>query len=122
MGPRLRVFDSSPMNLLYLQAADVPSTDIRPYFIRVRNFIRHALDSGGKVYVHCGRGRSRSASMVLAYLVGECGMSLRSAFAHVLRQRAVPGLDLGAERGAEREDQPTDAHRRPVATGGGRCG
>lgn len=39
-----------------------------------------AVKSGGKVYVHCETGKSRSATIVLAYRVKCRGESLRAAY------------------------------------------
>jgi hypothetical protein len=44
------------------------------------NFISGAIGAGGRVYVHCETGKSRSAAVVLAYRVRCCGESLRTAY------------------------------------------
>ncbi|XP_073829119.1 dual specificity protein phosphatase 13B isoform X2 [Musca autumnalis] len=48
---------------------DAPTTDISRYFYVAAKFIESALNSGGKVLVHCLVGMSRSATCVLAYLM-----------------------------------------------------
>eukprot|EP00906_Rhabdomonas_costata_P019325 RCo028233 len=55
-------------------------------------FIQEALDQGGVVFVHCMQGKSRSASLVIAYVMRAYGMSLDDALAKVqeLRSCAKP--------------------------------
>ena len=43
----------------------------------------------GKVLVHCVMGRSRSASLVLAYLMMEQGLSVVGAIEHVRQRRCI---------------------------------
>mmetsp|Transcript_48558 Transcript_48558/g.152579 ORF Transcript_48558/g.152579 Transcript_48558/m.152579 type:complete len:230 (-) Transcript_48558:53-742(-) len=50
-------------------------------------FIDGALRAGGCVLVHCAAGASRSATVVLAYLVLHAGMTLRAAFVHLWGRR-----------------------------------
>jgi len=54
-------------------------------------FIDCAKDNNGKVLVHCMRGRSRSASVVIAYLMARQKMSLKDAFVHVKQKRPIIG-------------------------------
>mmetsp|Transcript_6827 Transcript_6827/g.13020 ORF Transcript_6827/g.13020 Transcript_6827/m.13020 type:complete len:311 (-) Transcript_6827:47-979(-) len=78
-----------------IQVADVQNSDLRPFFPKMRSFVQDARKKGGKVYVHCAQGRSRSCTMVLSYLIYEESMSLRAAFAHVLQRRDVSAINLG---------------------------
>ncbi|XP_036406330.1 dual specificity protein phosphatase 13-like [Megalops cyprinoides] len=51
-------------------ANDVPTFDLSPYFYPAADYIHEALNSpGARIFVHCAVGVSRSASLVLAYLM-----------------------------------------------------
>lgn len=58
-------------------------------------FVGTALKTGGIVVVHCAAGISRSATVVLAFLVAAYGMTLRQAFARVLAARPVVWPNAG---------------------------
>ena len=49
-------------------------------------FIREIIQSGGKVYIHCGAGVGRAPSMAAAYLMAE-GRSLEEALALIRKVR-----------------------------------
>lgn len=49
-------------------------------------FIREVIQSGGKVYIHCGAGVGRAPSMAAAYLMSE-GYSLEEALALIRKPR-----------------------------------
>lgn len=82
-------------SIFSVQVADVQNTDLRPFFPQMCNFVAEALKHGGKVYVHCAQGRSRSCTMVLSYLISEEKMSLRDAWVHVLQRRDVSAINNG---------------------------
>lgn len=65
---------------------DVPDEDIGKYFISTRDFLDKARRENGTVLVHCYAGVSRSATIVIAYLIS-LGMSLEDALAYVIKKR-----------------------------------
>jgi len=58
-----------------LQVNDVPWENLGRHFMDAALFIRQALKSGGRIFVHCWAGISRSTSCICAYLMYEYGMS-----------------------------------------------
>lgn len=46
-------------------------------------FICSARKEGGKILVHCMEGKSRSTSIVIAYLMNSQGLSLLKSYQHV---------------------------------------
>merc|ERR1712080_77129 len=71
------------------QVIDMPNSDISAHFNTATAFIQKALNSGGKVLVHCLMGRSRSACLVLAYLILSCDMDIITAVNTVIPHRDV---------------------------------
>ncbi|XP_012733532.3 dual specificity protein phosphatase 13 [Fundulus heteroclitus] len=67
-------------------ANDLPTFDLSPFFYPAAEFIHLALLSGGRIFVHCAVGVSRSAALVLAYLMIHHRLSLLSSI-HCVQQR-----------------------------------
>ena len=59
---------------------DSAAVELDCYFDTAVVFMREAVQGGGRVYVHCETGKSRSATVVLAYRVSCRGESLRDAY------------------------------------------
>ncbi|KAM9188021.1 uncharacterized protein V3H86_005001 [Mergus octosetaceus] len=73
-----------------VEAFDDPSFDLSIFFYDAANFIGKALNtSGGKVFVHCAMGVSRSASLVLAFLMIHKNMTLVDALKTVGSHRNI---------------------------------
>lgn len=74
---------------------DVEEEEITPYFSHASSFIDSALSSGGGVLVHCHAGRSRSCSLVLAWLITRRRWSLKKAMEFLLEKRPQAAPNAG---------------------------
>lgn len=88
---------SYPNDFVYevIGVADRNDTNLRQYFDKCFNFIDEAKRQGGGVLVHCFVGRSRSVTIVVAYLMKRNGMRLSEALAHVKSKRPQAGPNSG---------------------------
>ncbi|XP_073022372.1 dual specificity protein phosphatase PHS1-like isoform X2 [Primulina eburnea] len=71
---------------------DIEDANIRDIFQEAHDFIDHVEQIGGKVLVHCFEGKSRSATLVLAYLMLRKNFTLLEAWNALKRvhRRAQP--------------------------------
>ncbi|XP_067654797.1 dual specificity protein phosphatase 3-like [Haliotis asinina] len=72
-----------------IEAIDHMSFNLYPFFQESADFIQKALDSGGKVLVHCIQGVSRSATLAVAFLMLKCHMTVKDALRLVRSHREV---------------------------------
>lgn len=97
-----------------------PPADLLPHVEAANAFIAGARACGGAVLVHCYAGQSRSAALVIAYLMQAQGLGLMEAWALTraarpcaqpnsgfLRQLALYGKRLAAAGGACAPEAPT---------------
>ncbi|XP_070760495.1 serine/threonine/tyrosine-interacting protein isoform X1 [Enoplosus armatus] len=80
---------------LVLDIADNPVENIIRFFPTTKEFIDSCLATGGKVLVHGNAGISRSAALVIAYLMETFGMKYRDAFSHVQERRFCINPNVG---------------------------
>lgn len=66
---------------------DSGKEELRPHIDGCLGFMNEAITAGGGVLVHCFAGKSRSSSMVIAYLMLERGMEYFAAFDLVRSKR-----------------------------------
>ncbi|DBA89125.1 hypothetical protein WJX77_003176 [Trebouxia sp. C0004] len=77
-----RVWQLSMKHML-IDMPDMAEANLLPHFQQAVKFISSAIGSNGKVLVHCQAGVSRSACVVLAYLMTTERTSMESALASV---------------------------------------
>ncbi|CAL8107023.1 unnamed protein product [Orchesella dallaii] len=74
---------------LGIPALDIMTFKISPFFDQAANFIESALNSNGKVLVHCYMGVSRSATLAMVYLMIKKKMSAVEALSQLRTARNV---------------------------------
>ncbi|XP_057682867.1 dual specificity protein phosphatase 13-like [Corythoichthys intestinalis] len=83
-------FYGSSVEYYGVPADDSPSFDLSPYFLPCSKYIDSALNkTGASVLVHCVVGVSRSASLVLAFLMICHGLTLLDAIHKVKERRWI---------------------------------
>eukprot|EP01017_Pseudomicrothorax_dubius_P026315 TRINITY_DN2926_c0_g1_i6.p1 TRINITY_DN2926_c0_g1~~TRINITY_DN2926_c0_g1_i6.p1 ORF type:complete len:110 (+),score=16.36 TRINITY_DN2926_c0_g1_i6:398-727(+) len=75
--------------MLKHNAIDIPSQDLKSKFNESIEFINLARSRGENVLVHCYAGISRSATIVIAYLLREYKYRLEEALAYVVAKRSI---------------------------------
>ncbi|KAK6929292.1 Dual specificity phosphatase, catalytic domain [Dillenia turbinata] len=78
---------------LWLQ--DSPSEDITSILYDVFDYFEDVREQGGRVFVHCCQGVSRSTSLVIAYLMWREGQSFDDAFQYVKAARGIADPNMG---------------------------
>ena len=78
-----------------LNVADTKFTDLQQHFDECFNYIEQAKRAGGSVLVHCFAGMSRSATIVLSYLMKKHGLRVSQALAHVKSKRPQAAPNAG---------------------------
>lgn len=83
-------FYGSAMEYHGVPANDLPTFDISPYFYPSADYIHKVLSTpGARIFVHCAVGVSRSASLVLAYLMIYHHFTLLDAIKKVKENRWI---------------------------------
>jgi len=83
--------NAHPEDFIYHDAhlMDVEDQDLAHALQPVFEFIEQARQANERVLVHCVVGKSRSASVVISYLMKFHAMKLREAFHHVKERRSL---------------------------------
>ncbi|KAG8045135.1 hypothetical protein GUJ93_ZPchr0008g13835 [Zizania palustris] len=77
----------SEFNYKKIEVLDRPDIDLAKHFDECFSFIDESISTGGNVLVHCFAGRSRSVTIVVAYLMKKHQMSFQSALSLVRSKR-----------------------------------
>lgn len=78
-----------------LPLIDLPVFKVTPHLDASYLFISEALKSGGTVLVHCARGRSRSAAVMVAYMMRSKRITYAEAVNRVKNARREIALNSG---------------------------
>nr|XP_010937716.1 protein-tyrosine-phosphatase MKP1 [Elaeis guineensis] len=78
---------------LWLQ--DSLTEDITSILYDVFDYFEDVREQGGRVFVHCCQGVSRSTSLVIAYLMWREGQSFDDAFQYVKAARGIANPNVG---------------------------
>ncbi|XP_076654009.1 dual specificity protein phosphatase MPK-4 isoform X1 [Halictus rubicundus] len=77
------------LTIKYIQITDMPREDLLTHFGDSYEFINHALETNCRILVHCYFGVSRSATLVIAYLMKKYGKSFSDTFEVVKEKRQI---------------------------------
>ncbi|KAL3841906.1 hypothetical protein ACJMK2_019995 [Sinanodonta woodiana] len=80
-----------PVNIKFMgiEADDMCTFNLTPWFKKAADFIEEAVSGGGKVMVHCVQGVSRSATILIAYLMLKQKMTVQQAVRSVRAKREI---------------------------------
>jgi len=79
----------------HIPANDVPTEQLDKYFPYAIQIIEDELTRGNKVLVHCLAGISRSATIVIAYLMWKYRWSFPTAYEYVKTKRPIIDPNFG---------------------------
>lgn len=99
---------------LTIELLDVPETNIREHFDTAHAFLRriHAERKDATVLIHCNAGISRSATLVLSWLMRMEGLSLSDAMATLKAARSSCRPNDGFMRQLREYEQQLEQERR----------
>lgn len=87
----MRLYERLGIEHVWINIADDPLDNISQYFAYCIN----SMLIDGNVLVHCTAGISRSATIVIKYIMYECNMSKEDAIAYVRSKRPVINPNWG---------------------------
>ncbi|XP_071755035.1 dual specificity phosphatase 28 [Centroberyx gerrardi] len=98
-------FPASGVATLRIPVYDDPNEDLYSHFDRCADAIQEEANRGGRSVVYCKNGRSRSATVCVAYLMKHRKLSLTDAFQKVKTARHVIDPNPGFMAQLERYEQ-----------------
>ncbi|KAF7652140.1 hypothetical protein LDENG_00100950 [Lucifuga dentata] len=82
-------FPAAAVSMLRIPVYDDPSEDLYSHFDRCADAIQEEAERGGRSVVYCKNGRSRSATVCVAYLMKHRKLTLSDALQKVKTARHV---------------------------------
>lgn len=104
-------FPSMRVSTLRVSVYDDPQEDLYKYFDCCADAIASEAERGGRTVVYCKNGRSRSATVCVAYLMKHQGLTLTDAFQIVKSARSVVEPNPGFWTQLERYEQELKIRR-----------
>ncbi|XP_071379206.1 dual specificity phosphatase 28 [Centroberyx affinis] len=98
-------FPASGVATLRIPVYDDPNEDLYSHFDHCADAIQEEANRGGRSVVYCKNGRSRSATICVAYLMKHRKLSLTDAFQKVKTARHVIDPNPGFMAQLERYEQ-----------------
>ncbi|XP_026727471.1 dual specificity protein phosphatase MPK-4-like [Trichoplusia ni] len=89
------ILERTNLTFKYVKLADVPKEDMISHLPETNEFIKQAVADGGIVLVHCHFGVSRSAAVVIGYIMEKYGLCYEEAFTLVKSKRRFVGPNMG---------------------------
>lgn len=91
-----KIQDALPnVKLKFIQITDMPREDLLTHFEDSNRFIYSALNNDNKILVHCYFGVSRSAAIVIAFVMKKYNLSFEKAYQVVKAKRRFVGPNPG---------------------------
>ncbi len=104
-------FFSDSFKYLNIRVQDIDSNDLLREFDLTYKFISEAKEQSTACLVHCKMGISRSASVVIAFIMKEMEMNLRNAHGFVKQKRSCINPNKGFMQQLETYESILNAHK-----------
>ncbi|KAK7158666.1 hypothetical protein R3I94_005109 [Phoxinus phoxinus] len=104
-------FPTIRVSTLRVPVYDDPNEDLYKYFDRCADAIASEAERGGRTVVYCKNGRSRSATVCVAYLMKHQALTLTEAFQVLKNARSVVEPNPGFWTQLERYEQELKIRR-----------
>ncbi|XP_060527789.1 dual specificity protein phosphatase 19-like [Cylas formicarius] len=82
----------------FVECLDLPETDLERCLADCLPFLTNSVEEGKRVLVHCNAGVSRSASIVIGYLMAKRSLGFDEAYSMVKGTRGCARPNAGFER------------------------
>ncbi|MEE6523716.1 hypothetical protein FKM82_022739 [Ascaphus truei] len=102
---RRQPFPDFDLHTLRIPVFDHPLENLFEYFDQCVDLIQSTVKGGGRCLVYCKHGRSRSATICIAYLMKHHNLSLKDAFQMVKAVRPVIEPNAGFWSQLERYEE-----------------
>jgi hypothetical protein len=95
VGCRGRIAYPDTISTIFISSIDSPFFNLSEKFDEAFEWIDKFTSNNGTCFVHCKRGVSRSATVVIAYLMKKNNWTLKESYDFVLRARPVVDPNVG---------------------------